>query len=58
MESMNKRPTTLSKLISTNEMTNNILDHPQIRQKRRQRKHKYEYKIASEKKVTKIEKWY
>ena len=58
MESMNKRPTTLSKLISTNEMANNILDHPQIRQKRRQRKHKYEYKIASEKKVTKIEKWY
>ena len=58
MESMNKRPTTLSKLISTNEMANNILDHPQIRQKRRQRKHKYEYKIASEKKVTKIKKWY
>ena len=58
MESMNKRPATLSKLISTNEMANNILDHPQIRQKRRQRKHKYEYKIASEKKVTKIKKWY
>ena len=40
------------------QMANNILDHPQIRQKRKQRKHKYEYKIASEKKVTKIKKWY
>ena len=39
-------------------MGNSILDHPQIRQKRKQRKHKYEYKIASEKKVTKIKKWY
>ena len=56
MESMNKWPTTLSKLILTSDIANNILDHPQIRQKRKQRKHyKYEYKIASEKKVTKIE---
>ena len=32
-------------------MANNILDHPQTRQKRKQRKHyKYEYKIAIEKK--------
>ena len=32
-------------------MANNILDHPQTRQKKKQRKHyKYEYKIAIEKK--------
>ena len=38
-------------------MANNILDHPQTRQKRKQRKHyKYEYKIAIEKKMIKIEK--
>ena len=38
-------------------MANNILDHPQIRQKTKQRKHyKYEYKIVIEKKMTKKEK--
>ena len=39
------------------QMANNILDHPQIRQKRKQRKHcKYECKIVIEKTMTKIEK--
>ena len=37
-------------------MANNILEHPQIRQKRKQRKHKYEYKIAIQKKNDKNKK--